>query len=113
MSTPIASHSTRITLRRSTADDTAEIARLATIDSAEVPAGPLLLAEVDGQLRAALTVADGYVIADPFVATSALVELLRTRRRSAVPACDRRGLRRLRPGARQASRTPLAHGGGR
>ncbi|HWH11155.1 MAG TPA: hypothetical protein VG165_08500 [Solirubrobacteraceae bacterium] len=73
---------TRVTLRPSTVDDSAEITRLATIDSAPVPVGRLLLAEVDGELRAALGVIDGGVIADPFVPTSALVELLRVRSRS-------------------------------
>jgi hypothetical protein len=104
MTTPAAS---QITLRPSTAADQTEIARLATIDSAEVPAGPLLLAEVDGELRAALTVADGRVIADPFQPTSALVELLRTRRRTSGPTPDRHGLRRLRssgPRARELAR---------
>jgi hypothetical protein len=100
--TPSAS---QITLRPSTAADQAEIVRLATIDSAEVPAGPLLLAEVDGELHAALTLADGRVIADPFVPTSALVELLRTRRRTSGPVRDRRSLRRLRPGSPRARET--------
>jgi hypothetical protein len=95
----------QITLRRSTMADQAEIARLATIDSASVPAGPLLLAEVDGELHAALTLAEGRVIADPFVPTTALVELLRTRRRTTAPAGDRSRLRRLRSGGPRAQET--------
>jgi hypothetical protein len=103
---PAAAHTAgQITLRRSTAADATEIVRLATIDSAEVPAGPLLLAEVDGALHAALTLADGSVIADPFVPTAALVELLRTRRRSTGLARDRRGLRRLAPRGPRARET--------
>ncbi|HEY5197035.1 MAG TPA: hypothetical protein VIJ51_08410 [Solirubrobacteraceae bacterium] len=92
MSTSTAS---QVTLRPSTSHDAAEIIRLATIDSAPVPTGPLLLAEVDGELRAALGITDGGVIADPFVSTSALVELLRVRhgRRH---SRDRRSGRRLR-----------------
>jgi hypothetical protein len=71
-----------VTLRRSTSDDAVEIARLATIDSAPVPAGPLLLAEVDGELRAALGLTDDGLIADPFVPTAGLVELLRVGKRT-------------------------------
>jgi hypothetical protein len=69
----------QVTIRPSTAADAGEIARLATIDSAAVPAGPMLLAEVEGQLRAGLELAGGVVIADPFVATTGLIELLRVR----------------------------------
>jgi hypothetical protein len=97
----------QVTIRSSIPDDAAEIARLATIDSAPVPAGPFLLAEVNGQLHAALAIADGRVIADPFVPTSTLVALLhernptpvRGRRRrlgrlGARPRVDRLGVRR-------------------
>jgi hypothetical protein len=69
-----------ITIRPAYADDQASLSRLAALDSAAgVPTGPLLLAEVDEQLRAALSLADGSVIADPFFATLDLVALLRTR----------------------------------
>jgi hypothetical protein len=102
---PAAPATPQITLRSSTAADAAEITRLATIDSAEVPAGPLLLAEVDGELHAALTLADGRVIADPFVPTTDLVALLQTRRRTALPARDRRRARRLRPQIARARET--------
>ncbi|HEX3874860.1 MAG TPA: hypothetical protein VHW26_11985, partial [Solirubrobacteraceae bacterium] len=84
---------TQVTIRSSIPDDAAEIARLATIDSAPVPAGPFLLAEVNGQLHAALAIADGRVIADPFVRTSGLVALLRDRDRTPVRG-HRPGLRR-------------------
>jgi hypothetical protein len=82
---------TQVTIRPANADDSAALTRLATIDSAPVPSGPLLLAEVDGELHAALALADGRVIADPFVRTSALVELLRER------TPTRRGAARRRP----------------
>jgi hypothetical protein len=87
---------THVTLRPSTSADSREIARLATIDSAPVPSGPLLLAEVDGELRAALAISDGEVIADPFVPTSGLVELLRVGNRAL--GRDRRPGRRGRFG---------------
>ena len=91
-----------ITIRPAYADDHAALVRLAALDSAAgVPAAPVLLAEVDEQLRAALSLADESVVADPFFPTQHLVRLLRahaaavtdTRARS-----TRRPLRRLRTG---------------
>jgi hypothetical protein len=53
------------------------LARLAALDSAAgIPAAPVLLAEVDEQLRAALSLTDRSVIADPFFPTQHLVTLL-------------------------------------
>jgi hypothetical protein len=67
-----------ITIRPAYADDQEALHRLSVIDSAPgVPAGPLLLAEIDGELRAALSVSDGSAIADPFFPTADIVELLR------------------------------------
>ncbi len=66
-----------ITIRPAYADDDAALIRLAALDSAVVPTGPLLLAEVDGELRAALATGNGTVIADPFFRTAELITLLR------------------------------------
>ena len=67
-----------ITIRHAYADDELALARLAVLDSApSVPQQPLLRAEVDGELRAALSLADGAAIADPFFPTADLVQLLR------------------------------------
>jgi hypothetical protein len=68
-----------VTLRFAFPDDATAIFRLASLDSAEPPAGQLLLAEVAGELRAAVSLHDGSVIADPFHRTAALVALLRER----------------------------------
>jgi hypothetical protein len=65
-----------ITIRRSTAADSRRIARLAALDSAEAPSGDLLLAEVDGELVAAVA-QDGHAVADPFVPSADVVALLR------------------------------------
>ena len=67
-----------ITIRPSYADDHVTLVRLAALDSAPgVPAGPLLVAEIDGVIRAALSLSDGSAIADPFHRTADVVELLR------------------------------------
>ena len=91
-----------ITIRPAYADDREALTRLAALDSAAgVPVGPVLLAEVDEQLRAALSLTDRSVIADPFFPTQHLVALLRARA-AAVGANrnrrSRRPLRRLRTG---------------
>jgi hypothetical protein len=67
-----------ITIRVATQDDHLSLARLAALDSTEeVPAGRVLLGEVDGELRAALCLDDGSAIADPFHRTADLIELIR------------------------------------
>jgi hypothetical protein len=71
---------TQITVRSAFADDELALRHLAVLDSApEIPAFPLLVAEIDGELRAALSLKDGGVIADPFVPTASALELLRVR----------------------------------
>ena len=78
-----------ITIRPAYADDDRALARLAALDSAHKPSGPMLLAEVDGELRAALSLENQKAIADPFFPSLHLVSLLRahaaetTRRSSA------------------------------
>jgi hypothetical protein len=68
-----------ITVRPAYADDAAALARLAALDSAAIPAGPLLVAEVHDELRAALSLHDGTSIADPFHYTALHLDLLRAR----------------------------------
>jgi hypothetical protein len=70
---------TQVTLRYAAAADGPRLQELAELDSAPVPQGPALVAEVDGRLRAALAVNGGAVIADPFHRSTELIELLRTR----------------------------------
>jgi hypothetical protein len=67
-----------ITIRPSYADDDLALIRLAALDSAPTPSGPMLLAEVDGELRAAVSLEDHSAIADPFFPSLHLVTLLRT-----------------------------------
>lgn len=68
-----------VTIRHAFPDDALALLRLAALDSSEPPAPPALVAEVEGELRAALSLRDARVIADPFHRTNALVDLLRAR----------------------------------
>ena len=66
-----------ILIRGATTGDGPVLSRLAALDTAPVPFGPTLIAEVDGEPRAALSLRDGDVIADPFARTAELVQLLK------------------------------------
>jgi hypothetical protein len=68
-----------ITIRHSTGGDRAGIVRLGELDGRLAPAGEMLLAFVDGELRAALPLLGGDPLADPFHPTTDLLELLRFR----------------------------------
>jgi hypothetical protein len=65
-----------LTIRLARQEDSDSLVRLAERDSAKVPGGELLVAVVDGRMRAAVSVADGHAIADPFHPTYELVALL-------------------------------------
>jgi hypothetical protein len=66
-----------VTIYRSDSNETIE--RLAELDSSPCPAGPVLVAAVAGQARAALPLNGGPAIADPFHPTAELVSLLEMR----------------------------------
>jgi hypothetical protein len=78
------------TIRPAFPDDAAALARLAALDSQPLPSGRLLLAEVHGEIWAALSLEHATAIADPFRQTAAVVELLRARARQVAPAHRRR-----------------------
>jgi hypothetical protein len=85
-----------ISIRHATAGDGPALVRLAALDSAPVPYGDdVLLAEVDGRLRAALDVSEARAIADPFARTAELVELLRVHASRAMPVARGRRERRF------------------
>ena len=67
-----------LSLSHATQHDHDELQRLAALDSAEPLTGDVLLGRVNGELRAALSVDDGRVVANPFCRTARLVALLRT-----------------------------------
>jgi hypothetical protein len=65
-----------IVIREATAADRPALERLAELDSSRSPVDPVLLAEADGELRAAISTADGHLIADPWAVTGDIVEVL-------------------------------------
>ncbi len=68
-----------VTVRFAGEEDTEALRRLAQRDGRRAPRGPLLVAEVHGDLLAARSLADGCSVADPFRHTAHLVELLALR----------------------------------
>lgn len=87
-----------VLIRAARGSDGPGLARLAALDSAPLPAGQLIVAEVDGALVAAVTASGGEAIADPFRRTSdvlALLKLHAARRRatSRRSLAERLGLR--------------------
>jgi hypothetical protein len=68
-----------VVIRIATPADHDELSRLAALDSARALRGTVLVAQSDGRIRAAYSVEEGRAIADPFVPTAGLVELLHTR----------------------------------
>jgi hypothetical protein len=64
-------------LRPATSADTADLERLAALDSASPLEGEVILVQAGGDVRAALSVDNGRVVADPFWPSADLVELLR------------------------------------
>jgi hypothetical protein len=59
--------------------DAAALEQLAQLDSRRLPAGPHLIAELDGRVVAALSRHDGGAVADPFTRTAGIVALLQRR----------------------------------
>jgi hypothetical protein len=87
-----------LTIRMAVPADAAALGRLAQLDSAPGPKPvPMLVAEVGGELRAALPLDSGRAIADPFRPTAELVAILAERARQLAPPPARRAARRWRP----------------
>jgi len=74
-------HSPTVVIRAARGSDGPALRRLAELDSAELPAGELLVAETDDELVAALSVDTGERVADPFRHTADVVDLLSFRAR--------------------------------
>src|SRR3954447_13345813 len=68
-----------VVIRRATAADGPALAALSALDSAPMPLGSALVAEVAGVPRAVLPLDGGPAFGDPFVRTDELVALLELR----------------------------------
>ena len=68
-----------ITIRPLREEDVPAVELLAELEERPVPPGPLLLAEVDGAIEAAIGVAGGETVANPFSESEAAVSLLDVR----------------------------------
>lgn len=63
-------------IRPASPEDEPAIARLSALDEHVLPRGERLIGELGGRIVAALDVRSGDVVADPFVPTRGIVELL-------------------------------------
>ena len=70
-------HSVAVRLARP--EDEGAIRRIASLDGKKAPSGPLLVAEADNEVIAALSIASGEAVADPFRWTSDVVALMEMR----------------------------------
>jgi hypothetical protein len=86
-----------VTLRLADEADYRALERLAQLDSSPLPPGPHLLAERDGRVDAAISLAGGLLIADPFRRTAELSELLRCHAGDLRVAAERPSAQRLKP----------------
>ena len=68
-----------ITIRPLRDDDVAAVEQLAELEERRVPPGPLLIAEIEGAVEAAVALEGGETIANPFARSSEAVSLLRLR----------------------------------
>jgi hypothetical protein len=68
-----------VALRMAERDEAPVVRRLAALDDAPALEGPVLLALMDGEAVAAVSLLDRRVVANPFLCTRDLVQLLRMR----------------------------------
>ena|SRR5436309_14575 len=69
--------SNRLYIRPAVPADYPAVWRLAALDSAAPPPAPLLVAEADGEVFAAVSLRDGRTIADPFRPTADVIARMR------------------------------------
>lgn len=104
----LAGGSETVTIRMARSADEPALRVLAQLDSVPPPEpSPTLVAQVDGELHAALALDDGEAIANPFRRTAHLVAMLTARAehaRSQPPARTRRRLRLIQLRAAPAPR---------
>ena len=90
-------------IRRARTEDAPTLHRLELLDDRDLPTGDALIAEEDGHAVAAVHIATGTAVANPFERTAASVAILRLRaaqlRGEDAPVTPRRGLRGRRTAA--------------
>jgi hypothetical protein len=98
---PLPADTRSLTLRHAVRADADELDRLAALDSSRAPRGVVLVAELGGELWAAVSLDDMHAVADPFRPTGELVALLVARARQLRRAEQGRldALPRVWPGA--------------
>ena len=72
-----------VLIRNARGSDLPALTDLAELDSAPALSGPVLVAELEGRIVAARAIDGGGTVADPFVPTAGLVELLELHARAA------------------------------
>jgi hypothetical protein len=88
--------SSPLALRLAVPEDADALERLCALDSAPFLRGPAVVAHRGAQLLAAVSIADGRAVADPFESTAGAVEILRLRARQLAAELPVRGERPLR-----------------
>jgi hypothetical protein len=78
-----------VTIRHAASSDLPALRRVAERDSARLIERPAVVAMTGGEVRAALSLSDGSVIADPFHATAELVEMLQAHVRAVKRSAER------------------------
>lgn len=73
------SDSEAITIRPLRDGDGTAVERLAELEERPVPPGPLLVADVEGTVEAALALESGEALANPFTPSAEIVSLLELR----------------------------------
>jgi hypothetical protein len=84
-----------LTIRSATPADADELAHLAELDSSYAPTGNVMVAEVGGEIWAALSLDDSHAITDPFHPSAEALLMVAERARAFKR--ERRRYRRVRP----------------
>jgi hypothetical protein len=79
-----------VAIREAEVGDMPALLELADLDSRPLPDGRMLVAEVHGEIVAALGQRTGAVIADPFLPTAELQQLLKLRAAQVAPEMPQR-----------------------
>jgi hypothetical protein len=87
------------TIRYAHPDEADALTTLAQLDSSRAPRGVVLVADVNGELWAAVSVDDGHTVANPFRPSGELAFRLSERAREQARNANRRSTRALRTAA--------------